>query len=490
MSTQGVIAAGHRLTAEAGADVLRRGGNAYDASIAALAMGCVCEPVLCSPGGGGFAMFRNAGSGDVRVIDAFPQTPKARARVTGGVREVVADFGTAVQGFMMGPATTATPGFFHGIEALWQAGATMPFDVLFAPAIEAARAGITVTQFQHHLSKVVGPILTSTPAACELFAPGGEPRAAGSTFRNPGLADALEVMAAAGFVHSDVGRACIENQVGRGHVTAADIGRYEAITRSPLTIRIDDHSVHLNPLPAAGGALVAHSLQRLATSSPVDVAGAIAATGHARRQVGGDLAALATAPVRQRGTTHISVIDRDGTACAVTVSNGEGNGELVDGFGFMLNNVLGEEDVNPAGPTSWPTDTRLSSMMCPVIVESPDGTITAFGSGGSNRIRSAICQVIVHLCREGIGIRRAIESPRLHVEGDHLDFEDHFRIATRRELTMAFPDHRAWPEPDLFFGGVHTAQRGADGTLRAVGDRRRDGVAIVVDGSADESGSP
>lgn len=481
MSTQGVIAAGHRLTAEAGADVLRRGGNAYDAVIAALAMGCVCEPVLCSPGGGGFAMLRDGSTGAVRVIDAFPHTPIRRAPGSSGVREVVADFGTAVQGFKIGPATAATPGFFHGLQALAQAGATMPFDALFAPAIAAARAGISVSAFQHHLSTVVGPILTATSAARDLFAPGGIPLPTGATFRNAGIADALEVLADDGFVNSSVGRACIDAQAGRGHLTVADFERYEAVVRAPLTVRVGDHTVHLNPLPAAGGSLVAHSLEHLASSAPVDVARALQATGHARRQVDGDLAALATAPLRQRGTTHVSVIDRTGTACAVTVSNGEGNGELVDGFGFMLNNVLGEDDVNPAGPTGWPTDTRLSSMMCPVIVESPDGAITAFGSGGSNRIRSAICQVIVHLCLDGSGIRSAVESPRLHVEGDHLDFEDHLPRAIRAELVRAFPDHRAWPEPDLFFGGAHAARRRADGTLLGVGDRRRDGVAVLVD---------
>ncbi len=162
------------------------------------------------------------------------------------------------------------------------------------------------------------------------------------------------------------------------------------------------------------------------------------------------------------------------------MSNGEGNGELVDGFGFMFNNILGEDDVNPAGLSAWPLDTRLSSMMCPTIIEHPDGGITALGSGGSNRIRSAIAQVVARLCLDGEDLPTAVGAPRVHVERGHLDFEDLVAIDVRARLCAEFPDHRAWPQPDLFYGGVHAARLRPDGTFAGVGDRRRDGAAIVV----------
>jgi gamma-glutamyltranspeptidase/glutathione hydrolase len=478
---RGVIAAGHRLTAEAGAQVLRDGGTACDAAIAALATACVCEPVLCSPGGGGFAMVRDGGTGTTSLIDFFPQTPRRRRTdLLDGVREVHADFGTATQPFHIGPATTATPGFAAGIEALHRAGATRPLDALVAPAVAAARDGVVVTPFQHHLSTVVAPILTATPAAAELFAPGGAPVPAGDVFRNPALADALEVIARDGFPGSAVARACLDQQRDRGHLDAADVAAYDAVEREPLAVGVGGATVHLNPLPAAGGVLVAHSLAALTTADPLDVARAIAATGRARRRAAGDLAALVSSPIRRRGTTHVSVVDAGGTACAVTVSNGEGNGELVDGFGFMLNNMLGEDDVNPAGTAGWPTDTRLASMMCPTLIDGADGGLVVLGSGGSNRIRSAIAHVVVRLCLAGVELGEAIAAPRLHVEGDHLDAEDHFADHELAALLAAFPDHRVWPRPDLFFGGVHAASRAGDGTLVGVGDPRRDGAAIVV----------
>ncbi len=473
-----MVAAGHRVTAEAGAEVLRAGGSAVDAAVAALAAACVAEPVLCSPGGGGFALLRDGATGEVRVVDFFPQTPRARRQEAGaGEREIVADFGTATQAFHIGPATAAMPGFFAGIEAMRGLAGRLPLGALFAPAIRAARDGVIVTPFQHYLATVVLPILTATQGAAALYAPGGRPHAAGSRFRNPGLAAAFAAVAAEGFVGGGVEAAMIAAQAEGGHLTAADAAAYRAELREPLEVTRDGARVWLNPAPAAGGVLVADSLERCAGPEPLAMARALAASDAARRDPGSALAGRLAAPLRARGTTHVSVIDGDGNACAVTVSNGEGNGTLVGGFGFMLNNMLGEEDVNPAG-RDWPLDARLASMMCPALVETADGALTVLGSGGSNRIRSAILQAVLRLCRPGVALGEAIAAPRLHPEGGHLDFEEGFAAEARAALVAAFPDHRGWAEPNMFFGGVHAVRRAADGTLSGAGDARRDGVVV------------
>ena len=92
--------------------------------------------------------------------------------------------------------------------------------------------------------------------------------------------------------------------------------------------------------------------------TPVALARALANTDRQRRAHGGDLHRLMAelGPPAYRGTTHISVISAEGDACAMTLSNGEGNGHIVGDYGFMLNNMLGEEDVNPAGATGWPQE--------------------------------------------------------------------------------------------------------------------------------------
>lgn len=478
---KGAVAAGHRLTAEVAAGVLRDGGSAADAAIAGLAMACVCEPVLASPGGGGFAMMRNGTSGTVTLIDFFPHTPIRRQRDgDDGVAEVVADFGTATQAFHIGPATTATPGFCAGVEAIREHGDCVPLADLFAPAIEAGRRGFRVTPYQHYLSTVVQPILMATPEACTLFAPDGSVIAAGDTFRNPGLADALEVIASDGFASSAVGQEIVAAQAGRGHLTANDLAAYRAIDRTPLSVDAGSMCVHLNPPPAASGVLIAHALAQLDDACGLSIAMALNATDDARIAANGDLSRLNGLPLRQRGTTHVSVIDAAGNACAVTVSNGEGNGELTGPFGFMLNNILGEEDVNPYRTTNWPQNTRLASMMCPALVETGEGGVIVLGSGGSNRIRSAILQVIARLSTDRTDLKSAVAAPRLHVENGNLDFEDLFDNETRIALMSMFPDHRAWPEPNMFFGGVHAVAMDADCRFDGAGDARRDGVSIIV----------
>jgi gamma-glutamyltranspeptidase/glutathione hydrolase len=478
---RGAIAAGHRLTAEAGALMLREGGTALDAGIAALAMACVCEPVLSSPGGGGFAMLRDGETGKVSLIDFFPQTPRVRRQEgADGFREIVADFGTATQRFHIGPATVATPGFFAGMETLKKEGAAFSFADLFAPAFAAARKGVVITPYQHYLSTVVQPILMATGAAADLFVPGGAVPAVGETFRNPGIAEAFEILARDGFSGSDIGSALVEMQTETGNLTKEDLRAYEAVRRDPLTIGLDGATVHLNPLPAASGTIIAYALKHLDGAAPADMARALDRADRARRDAGGDLTRLITQPVRQKGTTHISVVDANENACSITVSNGEGNGEIVGDFGFMPNNILGEEDVNPHGAGDWPRDARLASMMCPTIVTDETAKITVLGSGGSNRIRSAIFQAVTRLCRRREPLRDAINAARLHVEGGHLDFEDLFEAREVTALKSDFADHRAWPSHNMFFGGVHAVSRDDGGRFSGIGDGRREGAAVVV----------
>ncbi len=481
-SGRGVVAAGHTATAQAGADVLADGGNAIDAALAAMAMACVCEPVLASIGGGGFAMVRRPDDAAPSVIDFFAQTPRQRRQLgEGGTSTIYADFGTATQAFRIGPATVATPGLPAGVEALHRFGASWSLSDLFDGAVDAARGGVTITEFQHFLSTVVSPILTATDGVRGLFAPDGELLAAGAPLVNPALADALTILAESpDLMNNPVVDAILASQKDAGNLTAEDFSLYEARIEQPLTVKVGPALVHLNPFPAAGGVLVEHSLMQLTSADPVEMAEAFRRTARARAATTDELGRLDPALLRSQGTTHISVIDGEGTACSVTVSNGAGNGELVGDYGFMLNNILGEDDLNPAGPGGWPTATRLSSMMCPTIIEQPDGGLVALGTGGSNRIRTAISQVVARLCLTDAGLVEAVDAPRLHVEGEHLDFEDLMGSTVRDELCTRFDDHLAWPEPDLFYGGVHAVQRRADGALIGHGDARRDGASVTV----------
>jgi gamma-glutamyltranspeptidase/glutathione hydrolase len=163
----------------------------------------------------------------------------------------------------------------------------------------------------------------------------------------------------------------------------------------------------------------------------------------------------------------------------------------VPGFGVPLNNMLGEEDLRPADGSALPPGARMGSMMAPTLVDLADGTRAALGTGGSERIRSAILAVLVRMIDEGTDLAEAVARPRVHATGAgpvHVepglavdDLDDLSALAVRRE----WPGLEQWSAPNLFFGGVHGVQRRPDGSVEAVGDSRRTGAVGVVlpDGS-------
>jgi gamma-glutamyltranspeptidase / glutathione hydrolase len=507
MSKQrGVVAAGHQLTAAAAAEILQDGGNAFDAALAATLMTFVAEAVFASPGGGGFLMARQAGSDRCALFDFFVDTPrKRRAESEVSFFPIYADFGPAKQEFHIGLGSSATPGMAPGLFAVHQALCRLPMKRLVEPASRAARAGFPLTEFQAYLFTVIAPILTASPGVARIFAPGGKPMEAGETFRNAELAETLDWLAEDGarlFVDGDVGQAIVaESQSLGGHLTHDDLTRYRVERREPLYWRHGRATVALNPPPAASGALVAFGLAYLEalteSGRAIDAHAlrqAMAATNEARAAHGEGLAerlaggALANElrdahrhPPAYRGTTQVSVIDADGNAASVSLSNGEGNGFIVGKFGFMLNNMLGEEDLSSGRIEDWREGTRLSSMMAPTVILEPDGTVTALGTGGSNRIRTTILQVAVALIDHDMRLEEAVEAPRLHVEKcGTVSFEPGLPEAAEAEFMALGEKAHAWPARNLFFGGVHAARRHGKGGVEGAGDPRRQGVALVV----------
>lgn len=489
---KGAVAAGHAVTAAAATEILSEGGTAFDAAIAALAAACVCEPVLASPGGGGFMMAMPAGSAAPVLIDFFGHSPRNQRHDLSELEfeSVFADFGTARQEFHVGLGATAVPGFVAGLSDVHARFGTLPLGDLVAPAIRAARNGVEMTAFQAFLFDVVSPILTYSSSARSLFAPAGHLLRAGETLVNPGLAEFFETFSQQGpelCVSGAGAKAILEGQDTAGHLAASDLSGYRVEEREPICLPVNGWNVFLNPPPSAGGALISVMLDGIARLG-LSRADAIAGADRARRRHDGEPGAILAeiglssgatpdnAGPATRGTTHVSVIDADGNAAAVTVSNGEGNGHLAGSFGFMPNNLLGEEDLMPKGFHRWMPDARLASNMAPSLMKHPDGRITALGSGGSNRIRTAVFQVIAGLAVNGFDPLEAIEAGRLHIEDGHLDFEDLFDDRTRDRLRTSFPDHRIWPDRNLFFGGCHAVERYADGSFSGAGDPRRAGV--------------
>ncbi len=500
LAEHGAIAAGHELTARAAVETLHAGGNAVDAAIAAAAMACVVEPVLAGPLGGGFAVVQRDARAEPVFCDFFSQTPKRR-NPRARVEAAEADFGDATQIFHIGPGTVATPGVIPGFAELHRRHGRLPWAELFAPAAEVAERGHAVSHFQAGLLRIIEPIVTHTESVRALFAPSGRLLEAGETLRNPGQARFWRLMATSGLEAylNEVGSLLLAEAGpdAGGHLRADDLADYRVHWRAPLhaVLHAAEAEAWLNPLPAASGVLIALALDWLERHGEEAMAADAACEGSAvcaraqaldfadarRRAADHDLTKLlADLPASWRGTTHISVVDAHGMVCSMTVSNGEGNGRMLGDFGFMPNNMLGEEDVNPAGALHFREDVRLSSMMSPVLARRRDGARFALGSGGSNRIRSALLLVLARLLHDMAALEKAVRAPRLHVEEGFLDVEPGLPPSDVTALKKAFPRHRFWSRPSMFFGGVHAVMLGADGRLEAVGDFRREGVGVVV----------
>jgi gamma-glutamyltranspeptidase/glutathione hydrolase len=404
----------------------------------------------------------------------------------------------------------ATPGVIAGLSTVQRELCRLPLAELVGPACAYARDGLAVNEWQHQIACIVEPIIRASPEAFALHASRAEPgslAAPGELVYQPALADALELLAAQGaslFYERDWGERLVADCAGGGgHLTKEDLAAYRIERREPLALRYRGSRVLTNPPPALGGPLILLALRLLAEIELGNcvfgeaahihaLATAMRLTQDVRRagmpQGDPELATL-TDEIRaimrreaacSRGTTQISVADGEGNLASLTVSNGEGSGYVLPGTGIVLNNMLGEEDINPQGFHRWPADRRMSSMMSPTLIELAEGAAVVTGSSGSNRIRSALLQVICNLVDFKLPLHQAVAAPRIHFEGDLLSLEPPVGLETLEALQRDWPQIKAWSALSVFFGGAHSVCRGAAGRLSGAGDPRRGGVAVEV----------
>ncbi|MEM7236634.1 MAG: gamma-glutamyltransferase, partial [Pseudomonadota bacterium] len=360
---QHAIACGHSQTAAAAESILIEGGTAADAAIAAALAAAVAEPVLAGLLGGGFAVV--AGQGRPQILDFFVQTPRQRSADI-DFRSVFADFGTTTQEFHIGAGAIAAPGVASGLMELHRRAARMPFTALTEPAIRLAKEGVRITGYQAQLGRIVQPILMASPESRALSCDASGPLPEGAVYYNPDFADVLETYGREGprfVMEGEVGAALIDIAREGGHLSSEDLSAYEPVWRSLLTIHRGPFEIALNPAPSLGGTLIALSLELTGTASgPVDLARVFQAVSACRAEAADDpvrlsapdlvdhyRATLSRHAVSTRGTTQISVVDGNGNAVSLTLSNGEGCGLIVPGTGIMPNNMLGEEDLVPGG---------------------------------------------------------------------------------------------------------------------------------------------
>ena len=525
---KGAVAAGHPLTAQTGAEILAEGGNAVDACIAAAFVSWVAESPLTGPGAGGFMLVHRASDHTDRLLDFFVAIPGVSfhgadghgwRRSTSSSSRACSRSSSSARPRVPCPASVAGLGAAHAAYARMPVGGADRAGGAGSPA----RASTSTTQ-QGFLHRILDPILRAEPEGKRIY--GGQRAArarraaahAGSRghARPPGRGGAGRLLPrrrSAAAISAAV-------QERGGSLTRTDLESYRVIRRRPVRVPYRRCEFVSNPPPSAGGLLIAYALSVLdrlgevgragkrhrrsrrsprscgRPSSRADQASSAASAAAAlprrllartnRRRGRAQRARkrvrrFAPEPAGLPSTTHISVVDARGNAASLSASTGCGSGVIVPGTGIHMNNMLGEEDLNPGGREGSP-GSRLTSMMAPSIVLEDGRPRLVVGSAGLDPP-----------ARRHPADRRQRTRPRPHRPGGDrgaarssrgraaLQVEGGIDPDVADQLEAAATTSCAGAGCNLYFGGASAVGLGADGELEAAGDPRRGGAGAVVE---------
>lgn len=505
-----IVAAASTAAAEAGATVADLGGNAVDAAIAAVVASMVTELGIVSPGAGGFVTIWPADDEPV-VIDAYAEMP-GRGRPLHrpvSTERVWMGYGGGME-TIVGWGSIAIPGAIAGFDVASRRYGMVPWSELFAPSVDLARSGFVVSEASGYYMQYAHDVIYGwdpESAAMHHRDDGGHVRA-GDVVVSADLAHALDLIAREGagtLYRGELAVALARAAEERGGlITLHDLEEYAPVVRPPSRIGLHGWDIATNAPPAVGGITLTALLTLLerldiGSWSPEEVA-RYAEAQHAvfsfrrstldgdtdRFQGGDELLAFAgsadlAAMHRSPSTVHTSAVDDTGTACSVTVSAGYGSGAVIPGYGFGLNNSLGEVELTTEGLHALPIGKRLLSNMAPTVGRSRDGDVLAIGSPGADRITSAIATVLLNHVVCGLPLEASVAAPRMHAEVFEgvptIAFETGIDVSRIRDL-----EPRELPPNSMYFGGVQAAAGGPDGTLIGAADPRRTG-AVRVGGS-------
>ena len=504
--SKSIVASGHPLVSEAAATVLQGGGNAFDAVVAAGFASCVVEPALNSLGGGGLLLGHSASKGQDLFFDFFVDTPGLNIKKEvpdPHFFPVTVQFSGSKQDFNVGLGSVAVPGTLKGLLHTHERLGFMDLAEVIAPAIAFAKSH-TLNKQQAYFLKLLRPIMVLLPEGKAIYEPDGTYKKEGDLLVNYELASFFEELS------QDRGQSFYQGQIAQqiedemaenaGLLTRADLASYEVKERPPMTAHFRGYQFLTAPEPSLGGALIGLSLSLQSLGGLPDYAfgsaGYLLHTTALMQEVetlrergvttasslkaflnNSEQAIASTNSIKtfSRGTTHISVSDKEGNCAAMTCSNGEGAGYFAPGTGIMLNNMMGEDDLHPEGFHSSPPGQRVGSMMSPSLLMKNGDVHLVIGSGGSKRIRTAMSQVLSQVVDFKRHIQEAVDAPRLHWDGETLQVEPGFADADLQQLRKKVSVNQ-WQTKGVYFGGVHAVIPGKEGAA----DPRRGGKVLEI----------
>lgn len=472
VSPRGAVSAANPLAAEAGASILRRGGNAIDAAVAAAFVLSVVEPESSGLGGGGFALVYTARDRKVRVLD-FREVGPAAARPDlyiqdGQPRQDLAN---------AGPLAVAVPTAVKGYVELAKRFGTKPLAQLTSAAEQIAQRGFQVDLHFHSAVAERLDCLAADAEATRLFvhkdAAGDlDPPQPGDTLVQPEIARTLHAIGLQGadaFYKGRVARAMVDAVKAKGGILdLADLANVRVRERLPLESTYRGYRIVTMPLPSSGGFIVGALLNVLERENPraggyrperfLHVMAEAEKRLFALREKIGDpdfnpgveqrvramlsrdfaaklhqdigeraTPAAQVLQLRDRGTSSISAVDEAGNAIALTTTVNDVFGAcmVAPGTGVVLNDEMDDFAVARGVPNAYglrgdaenaPGAGKVPlSSMAPTLVFAPDGAFfLAIGASGGSTIPTTVAQAIVHMIDDHMPVDRAIAAPRIH----------------------------------------------------------------------------
>ena len=534
---RGVISAGDTETAAAGAAMLRYGGNAVDAAVAAAFASFIAEIGVVHLGGSGVGQIFSPSNEGIdyhcMTYDFFATMPGLghdRSIDDLDFEKVTIDFGPTTQDFYLGRGSVAVPGNIFGLCQMANDHGRLPLSTLLEPAIRLAKDGHSIAKFQAETCDLLTPLYTHTAGMREIFTRRDRMIEPGERLFIPHLAETLLALAEKGAEYARTGKlaqAIVTDQATNGGLlTMVDLENYEVKKFDSIRFRYRQFEILLPPPSSSGGVLTAFTLRLLSHFEvhQLDHGSAehlrllfevMAATTRARpfwdraieelpvdeainyfladsfvhhyvQEVKAGLAGPSRLPTLSEpslhpDTSHISVIDTDGLAVSLTTTAGESAGYVVPNTGFIPNNMLGEADLHPGGFHNRPAGQRIHTMMTPAIVLLDGNIRLVVGSGGSIRIRSAILQVLSNLLDFKMRLVDAVNAPRVHLEDGVLQCELGYDPEAVNDLEELGYQVNRWDKRSIYFGGAHSVSRTSAGKIVGAGDDRRGGSIAIVD---------
>jgi len=497
----GNISTGSEEASLAAKEILKFGGNAFDAAVSAIFVSMTSEFALTGAFGGGTLLGVQRNSSPF-VYDFFVDSP-INTNKNKEFFNINVDFGETSQGFNIGKGSIATPGNLMGLIEIQKKYGVLDINDVLQNAIYIANHGVTITNYQGYILSLIKPILEFDNYTKTLFFKNNELINKGDTFKNPTFGSFLSLLLKEGYDYFYRGEGLntiLKFLDNKSNLTKNDFINYKIYKREPQSINFNNHMIYTNSSPSHGGPLIVFLLKLLEKSNLEinndNLINAMNITSQARQNI-------CINPSRENeinkifgnknfkyflsefiksnsnfsksidgfgSTTHVSIIDKMGNAASITTTNGEGCGYIIPEYGIMMNNMLGEEDLNPFGFHKWGKKRRLPTMLSPIIITKDNKPKFIFGSGGSNRIRSANIQVILNLLIHKMNLKDAISSPRLHLEGNTLFYEPGIKFSQNNSNMKI----KAFNDKSLFFGGVNAVSKES-----AIADERRGGYGII-----------